>query len=417
MQYGLIGEKLSHSFSKEIHEQIENYTYTLCELKPNELERFINKKDFSAINVTVPYKEKVIPYLDNISERAKAIGSVNTIVNRSGKLYGYNTDALGLSDLMHKADVLPRGKKVLVLGTGGTSKTASVVLSELGAREIVIVGRTSKKGSITYDEMYELHTDADIIINTTPCGMYPDCYDSPVDLTRFPSLCGVLDVIYNPLRSSLVTQAKNMGIKASGGLYMLVSQAIYAVEKFVGRNYDKTLVDKIYNSIKLSKENIVLIGMPSCGKSTVAKELSNLTKRELIDIDQLIVNTHKMSITDIFAKFGEEVFRKWESEAIKEAAKKSGAIIATGGGAVLNKHNVDALRQNGRIYFIDRPLEMLFPTSDRPLAQNTDAIIRLYDERYPIYMSAADSIVINNKSISELIDGINLIHTHGGENV
>ena len=411
MKYGLIGEKLGHSFSKEIHEQIENYTYTLCELSPDELDQFMKQKKFSAINVTVPYKEKVIPYLDHISEDAKAIGAVNTIVNRCGELYGYNTDYFGLSALMHKAHILPKDKSVLILGTGGTSKTALAVAKNLGAKDVTIVGRSKKTGCITYDEMYKSHTDADIIINTTPCGMYPDLSKSPVDLTQFSSLSGVIDVIYNPLRSALVSQARNLGIRATGGLYMLVSQAIYAIEKFVGSEYDDAVADKIYRRIRASKENIVLSGMPSSGKSTIAKQLSCLTQRELVDIDALIVSTHNMPITDIFAKFGETVFRKWESEAINEASKKSGAIIATGGGAVLNPHNVCALKQNGRIYFIDRPLENLTPTSDRPLSQNNEALTKLYQERYPIYTSIADSIVINNKSISEIANEIISIHT------
>ncbi len=415
MKYGLIGEKLGHSFSKEIHEQIENYTYTLCELSPDELDSFMTKREFCAINVTIPYKEKVIPYLDYVSDRAKAIGAVNTIVNIDGKLYGYNTDCLGLSALMRKADIFPKGKKVLILGTGATSKTARSVADELGAKEIIIVGRSPKDGSITYDEMYKSHKDADIIINTTPCGMYPDCTQSPVDITEFTSLSGVVDVIYNPLRSPLVTKAKSLGINAVGGLYMLVSQAIYAIEKFVGREYDETLADSIYNSIKSSRENIVLVGMPSSGKSTIARELAALTGREMTDTDQLIVTTHNMPIPDIFKNFGEKVFRKWESEAVKEVSKKSGVIIATGGGAVLNPDNVAALRQNGKIYFIDRPLEALFPTSDRPLAQNKEAIINLYNERYPIYTSSADSIVINNKSTSELSDAIILMHNLGGD--
>jgi len=415
MKYGLIGEKLGHSFSKEIHEQIENYTYTLCELSPDELDSFMKKRDFAAINVTIPYKEKVIPYLDHISERAKSIGAVNTIVNKCGKLYGYNTDCLGLSALIHKADIDLMDKKVLILGTGGTSKTALCVAKELGAKETICVSRTPKIGSITYDEMYKNHSDAGIIINTTPCGMYPDCSLAPVDLKKFSSLSGVVDVIYNPLRSALISEAETLGIKAAGGLYMLVSQALFAIEKFVGREYDENLCDNLHRSIKASKENIVLVGMPSSGKSTAAKELSRLTQKEMIDTDELIVSTHKMSVTDIFAKYGEAVFREWESEAVAEASKKSGVIISTGGGAVLNCDNVFSLKQNGKIYFIDRPLENLIPTKDRPLAQNKDAIINLYDERYPIYTSVADSIVINNKSISELADAIILMHTFGGD--
>ncbi len=410
MQYGLIGEKLGHSFSKEIHEKIEDYTYTLKEIAKGELESFITKKEFNAINVTIPYKEEVIPYLDVISDRAKAIGAVNTVVNKDGALYGYNTDGLGLIALLEKNDISLKGKKVIILGTGGTSKTALQVAKELGAKDVIRVGRSKKEGCITYEEMYLAHTDADIIINTTPCGMYPDCTSIPLKLERFSSLSGVCDVIYNPLRTPLVLQAKGLGINACGGLCMLVSQAVYAVEKFTKRPYDKDLADKIYSDILSSKENIVLTGMPSCGKSAIGEALSKLTSRVLIDTDKMIQEKHKMTIPEIFSKHGEKTFREWESECVAEASKTNGCIIATGGGAILRSENVSALKQNGRVYFIDRALENLSPTSDRPLALDKEAIAKRYDERYPIYTSVADETVSNNSTIDDVCKQILSLH-------
>lgn len=410
MEYGLIGEKLGHSFSKEIHEQIENYVYTLCEINPEDIDDFMVKREFKAINVTIPYKQTVIPYLSYISERAKNIGAVNTVVNNNGKLYGYNTDCLGLKALIDKAGISLSGEKVLILGTGGTSKTAAYVAAECGAADVLCVSRSLKDGCITYDDAYANHTDTHIIINTTPCGMYPDCSSSPIDIDMFPSLCGVVDAIYNPLRTPLVSKALKKGIKASGGLYMLVAQAVFAAEKFTEKTYDASIMDGIYSRLKSSKENIVLIGMPASGKSTVGKYLARLTGREFIDTDDMIVKAHDMQITDIFAKYGEQTFRDWESECVFEASKKSGCIIATGGGAVLRAHNVDALRQNGCLYFLDRPLSQLVPTSDRPLASDAEAIKKRYEERYPIYTSAADEIIKIDADAKEIAKRIFATH-------
>ena len=416
MQYGLIGGKLGHSFSKEIHEQIEDYVYTLRELKADEVDSFMEKREFKAINVTIPYKGAVIPHLYYISDRAKKIGAVNTVVNRDGKLYGYNTDCLGLKALIDKTGISLSGKKVLILGTGGTSKTAAVVAEESGAACVLCVSRSVKAGCITHDEMYASHTDADVIINTTPCGMYPDCVLSPADIEKFPSQCGVVDAIYNPLRTPLVSAALKKGIKASGGLYMLVSQAVFAAEKFTGKTYDHDIADSIYNALNSSKENIVLIGMPSSGKTTVGEALAAITERTFIDTDAMTVDAHNMQISDIFEKFGESVFRDWEAECVTEASKNSGCIIATGGGAILRDDNVSALRQNGRLYFLDRPLCDLVPTSDRPLASDVDAIKKRYAERYPIYTAVADETIKigAEPQAREIAERILSVHTNGG---
>ena len=410
MQYGLIGERLGHSFSKDIHEKQGGYPYELCEVEATDIDAFMQKRDFKAINVTIPYKESVLPYLDYTDENARRIGAVNTIVNKDGALYGYNTDYHGLKALINKADICLKGKKVLILGTGGTSKTAQCVAKDMGAETVIKVSRTKKENCITYNDAYSLHADTDVIINTTPCGMYPNIYDTPVDIDMFPSLSGVVDVIYNPIRTRLVSNALKKGIKATGGLYMLVSQAVFASEKFVDRVYSEGTVHKAFNELVAEKENIVLIGMPSSGKSTLGKIIADLTGREFVDTDKIIEKTQNMKIPDIFSKHGEQFFRDLETECVKEVSKKNGCVIATGGGAILRSENADALYKNGRMYFLDRPVDALCPTSDRPLSKDTDAIKKRFEERYPIYLSLANETVKIDKSASEIAKHIIKLH-------
>lgn len=272
-KYGCIGKKLTHSFSKEIHARLADYPYELMELAEEEIAPFFAKKDFAAINVTIPYKQTVIPYLDSISPVAERIGAVNTIVNRAGTLYGYNTDYFGMKALIARVGIDLAGKKVLVLGTGGTSRTARVVAADLGAAEILTVSRRKTEDYITYEEAVTVHTDAQVIINTTPAGMYPNCDEKPIDIRFFPNLEGVIDAVYNPLRTNLVLDAQQRGIKAEGGLYMLVMQAVVAVERFLDVSIAKETADRVFASIYASKENIVLTGMPGSGKSTVGRLL------------------------------------------------------------------------------------------------------------------------------------------------
>lgn len=414
MQYGLIGEKLGHSFSKEIHEKIENYEYVLREIKKEDLENFMKEKDFKAINVTIPYKEEVIPYLDFVDEGARKIGAVNTIVNSDGKLYGYNTDFYGLKSLTEKTGADIKDKKVLILGTGGTSRTAYAVAQSLGAREILKVTRRSGLGYITYDEMYQHHKDAEIIINTTPCGMYPQNGESPVELNGFDCLEGVIDVIYNPLCTKLVSDAKKRGLKAECGLFMLCAQAVKAAEFFTGKTYPSDMCEKIFSEIYSKKQNIVLVGMPSSGKTTVGKYISEMYGYEFEDTDDMIVRKHKMTIPEIFEKYGEETFRVWESECVEEISKMSGYVIATGGGAILREENVDCLRQNGKLYFVDRPLELLMPTTSRPLSGDRNALQKRYEERYDIYKSVSDDIILNTGTKQECAERIISQHMCGG---
>lgn len=389
MNYGCIGEKLSHSFSKEIHNRLFDYEYVLKEIPREELGEFMTQKNFKAINVTIPYKEVVIPYLDFVDETAKQIGAVNTIVNREGKLYGYNTDFSGMRALIARNNLCLANKKVLILGSGGTSKTACAVAKSLSAREIYRVSREAKDGCITYWDAQNLHNDAEVIINTTPCGMYPKLNVAAVDVANFPKLSAVVDAVYNPLRSRLVCDALEKGIPAVGGLYMLVAQAAFAAEHFIDTPVPTEKIDEIYRALFCLKQNIVLIGMPGSGKSTIGKALAQTLNMAFVDTDETIVEKAQTSIPEIFEKQGEKAFRDLETEAIFQVCKNQHTVIATGGGAVLREENVKLLAQNGRIYFLDRPLSSIEATADRPLSSSREALQQRYNERYDIYVKSA----------------------------
>lgn len=406
MEYGCIGEKLTHSFSKIIHSKIADYNYELKEIAKEDLDAFMKKADFKAINVTIPYKQAVIPYLYEISETAKKIGAVNTIVNRGGKLYGYNTDYEGMRALIKRQGADLKKKKVLVLGSGGTSKTAAAVAESLGASEVYRVSRGGNDGAVTYEYALSHHTDAEAIINTTPCGMFPNIGDTAIDISLFPKLKSVTDAVYNPLSSALVTEARENGINAVGGLYMLVAQAVFASEKFTGNSIPQSVTDSVYKDIMLQKKNIVLIGMPGCGKTTIGKSVANETDKNFIDTDDEIIKKAGMSIPEIFEKYGEKKFREIESEVIKEVAALQSSVIATGGGAVLNPLNVSLLKENGIIVFIDRPIEDLVTTDDRPLSSNRELLIKRYKERYGIYKSSAQAEI---KAVKDLKANINAV--------
>ena len=406
MRYGLLGEKLGHSFSREIHNMLGDYAYDLIEVARDDLVSFVRNGDFTALNVTIPYKEAIIPHLDNIDDAAEAIGAVNTVVKRDGRLCGYNTDFYGLEKLINHSKIGIKNRKIAILGTGGTSKTAKAVAEHLKASEILIVSREKRQFSITYDELYDNHSDVEVIINTTPVGMYPNDEYCPIELSKFDRLFGVIDVIYNPLRTPLIVEAKKKGIRAEGGLYMLVAQAVRASEIFLNTKYDEKTIDKIYRKLIRNKENIVLIGMPASGKSTVGRMLEKKLSRKVFDSDKYIEHREKISIPEIFATKGEEYFRDLESCVIKELSTKSGIIIATGGGSVLRDKNVDNLKKNGRLYFIDRPLTKLIPTSNRPLASNAKDIEKRYNERYGIYSRVADVRIDSNTSAPITADKI-----------
>lgn len=391
-KYGCIGKKLAHSFSKEIHEKLADYAYDLIELAEEEIAPFFEKKDFAAINVTIPYKQTVIPYLDSISEVAERIGAVNTIVNKDGKLCGYNTDYYGMKALIERIGIDLTGKKVLVLGTGGTSKTARVVAADLGAAEILTVSRRKTDHYITYEEAVQEHADANVIINTTPSGMYPDCESRPIDITEFTQLIGVVDVVYNPLCTNLVLDAKQRGIKAEGGLYMLIMQAVVAVERFLDTRIAKEVADRVFASIFASKENVVLTGMPGSGKSTVGKYL-NIEGFEFVDTDEEIEKRCGCSIKELIQEKGEAYFRALETEVIREVSSMNCRIISTGGGAVLKEENVRALKRNGKLYFLNADLSRLQATDSRPLSDTQEKLARLYTERMSLYTGTADVVV------------------------
>ncbi len=403
MEYGLLGKTLAHSFSPEIHALIGDYKYKLIELTEDKLEGFLSERNFKAINVTIPYKQTVIPFLDFVSESAKEIGAVNTIVNRGGKLYGYNTDFDGLKALIQSLVPTLEGMKVLILGSGGTSRTAKAVAKAMVAKEIITVGRNQSTGVISYKDAKKLHNDADFIINTTPCGMYPDVHTTAIDLDVFTNLKAVADVVYNPLRTELVMKATEKGIPAKGGLYMLTMQGIKAAEYFFDKEIESEKAEKIFYTIIKRRENIVLTGMPSSGKTTVGNILSKKLNRPFYDVDEMIIKRAGCEISEIFEKYGEEYFRNLEAKVIaEEVAPLTGAVIATGGGAILREENVRNLKKNGKVIFIDRALELLTPTADRPTASDFQAMKKRFEQRYDIYIRTADVKVNGSLSAEEV---------------
>lgn len=403
MEYGLIGLSLKHSFSKEIHEKIGHYPYELKELNEKEFIVFMKKKEFKGINVTIPYKEKVIDYLDYISPEAKEIQAVNTIINHNGKLYGYNTDYLGLKEMLSYFQIPIMEQNVMILGSGGTSKTALKVCKDLKAKAITIVSRNRKENSITYNDLNLFYDSAHIIINTTPCEMYPNNQQKMISLQPFKVLKGVVDVIYNPLRTNLILESKKKNLLCCNGLYMLIAQAFYASQLFLNKTLDKSILSQFYTSLTHYKENIVLTGMPSSGKTTIGKLLSKIYQRDFYDVDDEIEKKVKMDIPTFFEKFGEVRFREIESEIIDELSKKNHIVIATGGGSILKESNISYLKQNGRIYFLDCSLKRLIATSSRPLSSTPEKLKKLFEDRYLIYKKTCDVRIDANQSIEDII--------------
>lgn len=403
MNYGLIGEKLGHSFSKEIHESFAPYTYDICEIAKDDLDSFMTSKAFNAINVTIPYKEKVIPYLTYIDDKAKLIGAVNTIVNKNGELYGYNTDFDGMRLLLQKNKIIVKNKKVLILGTGGTSKTAYAVSKYLGAKDVFVVSRS---GELNYENVKQLHSDAEIIINTTPCGMYPNVKTQAITLDGFTNLQGVCDVVYNPLKTQLLLEAEQKNINCCDGLYMLVAQAVLASEYFVDTKYDNSVYSNAYSMMLKQKRNIVLVGMPGCGKSTLGKEIAAKLNLSFVDTDDLVENKIGCKIVDYISQYGEKAFRDIESSVIEEISLQNGYVIATGGGAVLRDENVDNLKRNGKIIFLNRPIDDIVPTSSRPLSSNREALAERFKERFPIYKRVMNAEVLVKGPIHITIERI-----------
>ena len=401
LRCGLLGEKLAHSYSPAIHRRLGDYEYRLIEKAPNELETFLSSDDFDALNVTIPYKKAVMPYCAALSDTARRIGSVNTIVRRGdGTLYGDNTDAYGFACMIKSSGIRVEGAKALVLGSGGACATVTAVLREMGVGETVVI---SRGGEDNYDNLSR-HADAELIVNTTPVGMYPNCIASPLDLTQFPLCRGVLDLIYNPRRTGLILQAEALGIPCESGLVMLVAQAKRAAELFTGRGIDDAVIGRIVGDLRAEMENIVLVGMPGSGKSTIAAALGELTGRRVLDSDEEIVRRAGKSIPELFAESGEESFRELESAVLRELGKASGLIIATGGGAVLREENYAALHQNGTIIHLRRALSEL-PIAGRPLSQ-TKGVEELWNARRERYERFADHVVDNNAAAQSVAEAI-----------
>ncbi len=400
MNCGLLGRKLGHSYSPQIHASLGDYTYSLFEKEPQELQAFLGSDAFTGLNVTVPYKKAVIEYLDELSPRARRLGAVNTVVRRpDGSLIGHNTDYFGFACMVRQSGLSLAGKKVLVLGSGGASSTAVAVLEELGAQAVVI----SRSGENHYGNL-SLHRDASMIVNTTPVGMYPNVGDSPVSPGLFPHLEGVLDVIYNPARTKLLLEAEQLGIPAMNGLLMLVAQAKESAEWFTGAAIPDRAIFDIHRRLKVQMENIVLIGMPGCGKSTVGAILAQKLGRAFVDVDREVETEAGCSIPDIFAKGGETAFRSLETKVVARLGKKSGLILATGGGCVTRKENYSSLHQNGTIFWLQRDLAHL-PTDGRPLSQ-MNGPEALYAVRRPMYEAFSDAVIDNSRTAEAAADQI-----------
>ena len=394
LKCGLLGQKLGHSYSPAIHGMLADYDYQLFEREPEQLEDFLKNGDWDGINVTIPYKKAVLPYCAELSDTARRIGSVNTIVRRpDGSLYGDNTDAYGFESLVKKSGIQVQGKKALVLGSGGASVTVVAVLKMLGAESVTVI---SRGGEDNYDNL-DKHADARIIANTTPVGMYPNNGQAAVDLALFPQCEGVLDVVYNPARTALLLQAEKLGIPCAGGLYMLVAQAKRSSELFTGSSIPDGEIGRIEKVLSGQMKNIVLVGMPSSGKSTLAAALGRKLGRPVYEADALIEQEAGMDIPAIFAQYGEGHFRALETEILSRLGKLSGAVISTGGGCVTREENYDLLHQNGTIVWLQRGTEKLDKTG-RPLSLKND-LNEMYQKREPMYRRFADAAVDNNGSV------------------
>ena len=400
MEYGLLGEKLGHSFSPQIHRDLAGYDYQLLPTPPEAVEDLFARRAFQGLNVTIPYKRTVMPLCDEIDPRAAAIGAVNTVVNRNGRLTGYNTDIDGFLYMARRAGVDMTGKKVVILGSGGTSRTARAAAGELGAREIVTV---SRHGEDNYQNLSR-HADAQVLVNTTPVGMYPNWGQSPVSLESFPALEGVLDVVYNPLRTALLLQAEERGLPCSCGLPMLVAQAKRAAELFTGQNIDDSRAEAVLHGLREQLTSIVLIGMPGCGKTTVGRALAGKLGRTFVDLDEEIVRRAGMSIPEIFAREGEAGFRERESALVREFGEHTGLVVSTGGGVVTRRENYIPLKQNGLLLHLRRDPAAL-PTDGRPLSQAT-APEELWRRRAPLYAAFADGEIDNNGTLAGTLEQI-----------
>lgn len=394
MEYGLIGERLGHSYSPRLHRFFGDYDYRLYPMTRAELEETLRGRAFRGLNITIPYKRAVLPFCDEISPTVRAVGSANTLVWRKGRLYADNTDLPGFLSMLARGGIEVTGKKTVILGSGGTSLTAQAACAALGAGDVVVVSRS---GPVTYEALYEKHRDAAVIINATPVGMYPDTLVSPVDLAAFPGLTGVADVIYNPARTALLMDAAERGVPCVDGLWMLAAQAWHAAQLFLDAPIPEGKLWEAYRAVRRDCLNLVLVGMPGSGKSALGARAARALGRGFVDVDAEI-EKRAGPIPEIFKNQGEGAFRALESEEIARFGKESGLVIATGGGAVLKGENIRALRQNGVIAWVQRPLDRL-GTAGRPLSSGPDALARMEEARAPLYRACADFTVANDGEI------------------
>lgn len=401
MEYGLIGERLGHSYSPQIHRVFGEYDYQLYPMTPEQLRETLKGRDFKGLNITIPYKKDVLPFCDEVSDTVREVGSANTLYFRDGKLCAENTDLPGMLFMLDRAGITLTGKKVVILGSGGTSLTAQAACRVRQAAEYTVVSRS---GPVTYEDLYEKHIDADIIINSTPVGMFPNNLERPVDIRRFPKLCGVADVIYNPAKTALLLDAEEAGIPRIDGLWMLVAQAWHAARLFLNAEIPEEKNAEAYKSVRRECLNLVLVGMPGSGKSTLGRTAAEKLGKRFIDLDEEIVKRFG-PIPEIFKNQGEAAFRDMESEIIKEFGKESGCVIATGGGAVLRKENVRALRQNAAVVWVRRDLAKL-STQGRPLSTGPEALKRMEEARTPLYRACADYMVDNDGTPEEAVEQI-----------
>lgn len=401
MEYGLIGEKLGHSYSPQIHRCFGDYDYRLYPVSREEMEALLRARAFRGLNVTIPYKQAVLPFCDEISDTVKTVGSANTLICRNGKISAHNTDLAGFLYMLKKGGITLRDQKAVILGSGGTSLTAQAACRMEGARETIVV---SRGGPVNYDALYQRHTDAQVIINTTPVGMYPNTGLSPVDLKKFPDLQGVADVIYNPGRTRLLQEAEKLGVPAVGGLWMLCAQGWYAARLFLRQDIPEEKIALAFKSVGRACRNLVLVGMPGSGKSALGKQAAKQLGRSFVDLDGEIEKRFG-PIPAIFNNQGEGAFRDMESEILREVAKESGLVIATGGGAVLREENVAALRQNAVVAWVQRPLERL-STAGRPLSTGLEALESMQRVRTPLYKAAADFTVANERDIPSALTAL-----------
>lgn len=400
MECGLLGGKLGHSFSPQIHGALADYCYTLWEKSPEELDDFLKNGDFMGLNVTIPYKKAVMPYCAELSEQAKKVGAVNTIVRRQdGTLLGHNTDYFGFAYFLKQSGIAVAGKKCLVLGTGGASVTVQAVLRSQGANVVVL----SRSGPENYDHL-ERHADAALIVNATPVGMYPNTGVSPIDLKFFPKLEGVLDLIYNPARTRFLLDAEKLGVPGWNGLSMLVAQAKESAEWFTGKAIPDARIAEIYAQLRRETENLIIIGMPGSGKTTVGRLLAQATGKTFVDVDEEIIRTMGKPIPEIFAASGEAGFREIETGVLSQLGKGSGQVIATGGGCVTRPENYPLLHQNGRILRLRRDIGKL-PRDGRPLSLTND-LSEMAARREPLYAAFADLTFDNNDTLEHTLETI-----------